>query len=91
MAQNHTQGMASLRFTILKFTKHLDRAGLPHQQAVAFSEAFAEATGTALVTKDHLKMQITAAKHDLFKWMGGLLLAQAGLVVATIKLLYAYQ
>ena len=91
MAQNHTQGMASLRFTILKFTKYLDRGGLPHQQAVAVSEAFAEATGTALVTKDHLKAEIEAAKNDLIKWMAGLLLAQTGLVAAAIKLLQAYQ
>ena len=51
MAQNHTQDMVSLKFAILKSTKHLNRAGLPPQQAEAISEAFAKATGAELVTK----------------------------------------
>ncbi len=79
--------MASVTFDTLKFTKHLEEAGLPPQQAEAISEAFAEATGTELVTKDHLKAEIESAKNDLIKWMAGLLLAQAGLVTALVKLL----
>jgi hypothetical protein len=79
--------MASVTFDTLKFAKHLEGAGLPPQQAEAISEAFAEATGIELVTKDHLKAEIEAAKNDLIKWMAGLLLAQAGLVTALVKLL----
>jgi hypothetical protein len=79
--------MVSLKFAVLKFTKHLNRARLPPQQAEAISEAFAKATGTELVTKHHLKVQLKAAKHDLIQWMAGLLLAQAGLVAAAIMFL----
>ena len=46
-----------------------------------------EATGTELVTKDYLKAEIETAKNDLIKWIAGLLLAQAGLVTALVKLL----
>jgi hypothetical protein len=34
-----------------------------------------------------LKAEIEAAKNDLIKWIAGLLLAQAGLVTALVKLL----
>ena len=46
-----------------------------------------EATGTELVTKDYPKAEIEAAKNDLIKWIAGLLLVQAGLVTALVKLL----
>ena len=79
--------MASITFDTLKFTKRLEAAGLPSAQAEAIAEAFGEATGTELVTKDYLKAEIETAKNDLIKWIAGLLLAQAGLVTALVKLL----
>jgi hypothetical protein len=79
--------MASITFDTLKFTKRLESGGLPPEQAEAITEAFAEATGTDLVTKDYLKAELEAAKNDLIKWIAGLLLAQAGLVTALVKLL----
>jgi len=51
------------------------------------AEAFGEATGSELVTKNYLKAEIESAKNDAIKWMAGLLLAQAGLVMALVKLL----
>lgn len=77
--------MASITFDTLKFTKRLESAGLPQEQAEAIAEAFVEATGTELVTKDYLKAAIETAKNDLIKWIAGLLLAQAGLVTALVK------
>jgi len=56
-----------------------------HGEAIA--EAFGEAAGSELVTKDYLKAEIESAKNDGIKWMAGLLLAQAGLVMALVKLL----
>ena len=79
--------MSGITFDTLKCTKHLEAAGLPPEQAEAIAEAFREAAGTELVTKDYLKAEIEAAKNDLIKWMAGLLLAQAGLVTALVKLL----
>lgn len=79
--------MAIITFDTLRFTKRLEAGGLPPEQAEAIAEAFSEATGTELVTKDYLKAEIEAAKNDLIKWMAGLLLAQAGLITALVKLL----
>lgn len=87
MNWNNSRAMARVTFDTLKCTKHFEGAGLPPQQAEAISEAFAEATGIQLVAKDHLKAEIEAAKSDLIKWMAGLLLAQAGLMTAVVKLL----
>jgi hypothetical protein len=35
----------------------------------------------------HLKAEIEASKADMIKWIAGLLIAQAGLVAALVKLL----
>jgi hypothetical protein len=85
--RNNTPDMASITFDTLKFTKRLQASGLPPEQAEAIAVAFSEATGTELVIKDYLKAEIEEAKNDLIKWMAGLLLAQAGLVTALVKLL----
>ena len=79
--------MATITFDTLKFTKRLEASGLPAEQAEAIAEAFSEATSGELVTKDYLKAEVEAAKNDLIKWIAGLLLAQAGLVTALVKLL----
>jgi len=79
--------MASITFDTLKFTKRLTESGMTPGQAEAIASALAEATGSELVTKDHLRAEIESAKNDLIKWMAGLLLAQAGLVTALVKLL----
>jgi len=79
--------MATITFDTLKFTKRLEAAGVAPEHAEAIAEAFSEATGTELVTKDFLKGEVEAAKNDIIKWMAGLLIAQAGLVTALVKLL----
>ena len=79
--------MSTITFDTLKFAKRLEAAGVETEHAEAMAEAFSDATGTELVTKDYLKAEIEAAKNDLIKWMAGLLLAQAGLVTALVKLL----
>jgi hypothetical protein len=86
-SEDDTSGMATITFDTLRFTKRLEAGGLPPEQAEAIAEAFSEATGTELVTKDYLKAEIETAKNDLIKWMAGLLLAQAGLITALVKLL----
>ena len=79
--------MSTITFDTLKFAKRLEAAGVVPEHAEAMAEAFSDATGTELVTKDYLKAELEAAKNDLIKWMAGLLLAQAGLVTALVKLL----
>ena len=79
--------MSSITFDTLKFVKRLEAAGMTALQAEALAEAFRDATGEELVTKDYLKAEIEAAKNDLVKWIAGMLIAQAALIAALVKLL----
>jgi len=79
--------MLTVTFDTLKFTKRLEGAGVAAEHVEAIAEAFSEATGTELATKDYLRAEMEAAKSDMIKWMAGLLLAQAGLITALVKLL----
>ena len=87
--------MASITFDTLKFTKTLEASGIPHAQAEAMAEAFRDATsGAGLATQTDLRemelkleAKINEIKFDLAKWIAGMLLAQAGLVAALVKLL----
>jgi hypothetical protein len=80
--------------SILSSSKRLEAAGIPVQHAEAIAEAFNEATGDELVTKSDLdlklaeiKVNLSDATGNVVKWVAGLLLAQAGLVAALVKLL----
>ncbi len=60
----------------------------------AHADAFREATSEELVTRDFLdarlesvKASIEAVKSDIVKWVAGLLIAQAALIAALVKLL----
>jgi len=79
--------MSAIAFDTLKFVENLEAAGVPTAQAKAMALAFKEATGEELVTKDFLKAEIEASKNDLIKWVAGMLLAQAALIAALVKLL----
>lgn len=86
--------MTAIVFDTLKFAKRLEQAGIPTEHAEAISEAFRDATGEELVTREYLDLRvaelrtlISSQTADIVKWVGGLLLAQAGLVTALVKLL----
>jgi hypothetical protein len=80
--------MASITFDTLRFVHRLKDSGVPESQAEAIAEAFRDASGEAeLVSKDYLDMRLADMKADLIKWMAGLLLAQAALVAALVKLI----
>jgi len=79
--------MTAVTFDTLKFAKKLEAAGLPTPQAEAIADAFREATSEELVTRDYLDARLEAAKGDLIKWVAGLLMAQAALIAALVKLL----
>lgn len=87
--------MATITFDTLKFTRMLEASGMPPEQAEAIAEAFREAAGQAdLATRQDLRelelrldAKISEIKFDLVKWIAGMLLAQAGLVAALVKLL----
>ena len=79
--------MSTITFDTLKFTKTLEKAGLPPAQAEAIAEAFRDATGEEVVTKDYLDARLEASKNDLIKWVAGMLIAQAALIAALVRLL----
>jgi hypothetical protein len=79
--------MATVTFDTLKFAKTLEAAGIPSQQAEAFTEAFRDATSEELVTRDYLDARLEALKVDLLKWVAGMLMAQVAVVAALVKLL----
>ena len=77
--------MAALTFDTLRFTRTLEKAGLPTAQAEAISDAFKDASGEAeIATKrdiekleSNIKIEQITIKNELFllKWMLGLVIA----------------
>ena len=82
--------MTTVTFDTLKFVQTLKKSGFDDKQAVAQAFSDAQSEGQP-VTPDyfdmHLKAEIEASKADMIKWIAGLLIAQAGLVAALVKLL----
>ena len=76
--------MGTITFDTLKFADHLEKAGMPRDQAKAIAEAFNEATGDELVTKSHLDAKLADIKVDLIKWIVGLILGQTALILAVL-------
>ena len=69
-------------------------AGFTEQQAEIQAEALAEIIENNLATKRDLKeletrllVSIAELKADMIKWVAGMLVAQAALVAALVKLL----
>ncbi len=78
--------MATITFDTLKFTKTLEKGGMPTGQAEAIAEAFREASGEAeLVTKKDLTIGLAPICADLtlVKWMLGILLG--GVIALVLK------
>jgi hypothetical protein len=79
--------MSVTAFDTHRFIQTLRHANLDEARAQANAEAFRDAIGEEIVTKDYLGAETKTAKGDLIKWIAGLLLAQAVLVAALVKLL----
>ena len=84
--------MSTIAFDTLKFVRKLKEAGFEEKQAEAVADAFRDAQSEGQpITREYfdlrLKAEIDASKADMIKWIAGLLLAQAGLVAALVKLL----
>ncbi len=84
--------MTTITFDTLKFTQRLEKAGFPHDQAVAMVEAqkesLSEIMEAHLATKiDVQDVKIKQIEHDgqfaLIKWMLGILIA--GVVSIVVK------
>ena len=69
--------MSVTTFDTLKFAQRLEKAGLGHEQAVAFAEAQKEAFAEALETQLATKGDMQRMERDLLllRWMIGFNLA----------------
>ena len=78
--------MNTITFDTHKFVKRLIAAGMPDEQAEVLAEAVSEAH---IADLSHLatKADLAEAKTEIIRWLVPLLLGQAGLIVALIKLL----
>lgn len=84
--------MASVPFDTLELARRLEAAGFPAKQAQDVSAALASTMAADLITRADLaplatKADLAETKADLLRWMVGLLLGQAALVTALVRLL----
>jgi len=74
--------MATITIDTYKFIENLRPSGIPEAQAKAMTRGIQEINLEHVATKEDL----LELKADLFKWLVPLLLGQAGLITALIKL-----
>ena len=82
--------MSTITFDTLNFAKKLKEAGFSDQQAEIQAQALVQALAEHLERqKEELatKRDLAEAKSDIVKWVAGLLLAQAAIIAALVKLL----
>lgn len=87
--------MNSITFDTLNYSKTLQEAGMPREQAEAFARAQKIAFEEMLAARElatqadilRLETKIEANKHEILKWMIGTMLAQTALIVAVIAFL----
>lgn len=90
--------MTTTTFDTLQFAKRLRTLGLTEPQAEIFAEAQKEAINSAvetvLATKGdlgdlelRLAKLISDTRSDIIKWVAGMLVAQAAVIAALVKLL----
>ena len=84
--------MAAITFDTLLYSKTLQGAGMPQAQADALANAQKVAieemvAAKELASKHDLYLALSEQKHELLKWIMGLLLAQSALLIAVIAFL----
>jgi len=84
----------AITFDTLAYAKKLLAVGFTQQQAEVQAQTFAEVIEERLATKRDLKememqldLKLQEMKTDTIKWVAGMLLAQAALIAALVKLL----
>ncbi|OGR06967.1 MAG: hypothetical protein A2511_17280 [Deltaproteobacteria bacterium RIFOXYD12_FULL_50_9] len=90
--------MTAITFDTLQFAKRMRTLGMTDSQAELFAEAMKEAITSAieslLATKNdlgELELRLTKlisdTRSDIIKWVAAMLLAQAAVIAALVKLL----
>jgi len=80
--------MTTITFDTHKFVRDLQAAGIGEKESEAITNAIKEANASAdLATKHDVQLIVTEAKADIIKWVTGMLIAQAAIIAALVKLL----
>jgi len=82
--------MATITIDTYKFIENLRSSGMPEVQAKAITKGIQEIDLTNVATKEDillLRKDIESVKVEIIKWLVPLLLGQAGLTAALVKLL----
>jgi hypothetical protein len=79
--------MTTITFDTLSYAKKLKAAGVPELQAEVQAEALADIINKEIVTRDYLDTKLLEIKAEIIKWVAGMLLAQAAIIAALVKLL----
>ena len=79
--------MVAITFDTLAYSKTLQAAGMPLEQAEALAKAQKAAldemvAAKELATKHDLYAALAETRHEILKWITGLLVAQTALLVA---------
>ena len=74
-------------FDTHRLVKRLTQAGMDERLAEVLAEEQASLLNGNLVTKVELQRALAEVKADLIRWMVGMMMAQAALIIALIKLL----
>lgn len=85
--------MVAITFDTLAYSKTLQAAGMPLEQAEALAKAQKAALDEMVMAKElatqtdilRLENKMEANKHEILKWIIGMLIAQTALLVAVIS------
>jgi len=85
--------MVAITFDTLAYSKTLQAAGMPLEQAEALAKAQKAALDEMVMAKElatqadilRLENKMEANKHEILKWIIGMLIAQTALLVSVIS------
>jgi hypothetical protein len=78
--------VATISIDTLKIFERLKSADLSEKASREIAEVFKDVTETNLVTKYDLELALEKLKSDLVKWVAGLMVAQAAVVVGMVTI-----
>lgn len=81
--------MTAITFDTLAYSKTLQAAGMPQEQADALAKAQKTAidemvAAKELAAKHDLYVALAENRHELLKWMTGMFVTQSALLIAVI-------
>ncbi len=71
----------------LKVYERLKAADLPERAAKEIAEVIKDTIEERLITKEYLDLRLVEVRVDIIKWIAGMLVAQAAIIAALVKLI----